>query len=80
MSTNYSFKKLFRVLPEVSSRLAPNKTAEEWNRIFIGIAVSQVICTTFFNFTARVEPRPWTMEEDISKERIIKNNLNEIII
>nr|CAD2157480.1 unnamed protein product [Meloidogyne enterolobii] len=68
------------VLPEVSSRLAPNKTAEEWNRIFIGIAVSQVICTTFFNFTARVEPRPWTMEEDISKERINKNNLNEIII
>uniref|UniRef100_A0A914LUW7 Uncharacterized protein n=1 Tax=Meloidogyne incognita TaxID=6306 RepID=A0A914LUW7_MELIC len=66
------------VLPEVSSRLAPNKTAEEWNRIFIGIAVSQVICTTFFNFTARVEPRPWTMDEDISEERINKNNLNEI--
>ena len=59
-------------MPEASSRLAPNKTAEEWSRIFIGISVSQVICTTFFNFTARVEPRPWTLEQEISAHRIDK--------
>lgn len=69
-------------MPEVSSRLAPNKTAEEWNRIFIGIAVSQVICTTCFNFMARVKPRPWTLEDQkISEDKInkISKTTNETI-
>jgi hypothetical protein len=38
----------------------------KWNRIFIGIAAIQVLATTFFNFTAQVEPRPWTMNIDVN--------------
>ncbi|KAI1713863.1 major facilitator superfamily domain-containing protein [Ditylenchus destructor] len=51
------------LIPPVVSLMVPNNTNEEWGRIFILIAIAVVITIIIFDFTAEVDPRPWTYTE-----------------
>ncbi|KAH7671550.1 Protein F41C3.2, partial [Aphelenchoides avenae] len=64
------------VLPLVVALIASGNTAQEWNRIFWGIAAIVVVTILFFDFTAEVEPRWWTYQasKNVSSKVPIEND------
>uniref|UniRef100_A0A915DHH8 Major facilitator superfamily (MFS) profile domain-containing protein n=1 Tax=Ditylenchus dipsaci TaxID=166011 RepID=A0A915DHH8_9BILA len=60
------------VMPLGVSILAPNNSTDEWSKIFLIIAVVVVITTLIFDFTAQVDPRPWTYSDVDSLNQSIK--------
>uniref|UniRef100_A0A915E823 Major facilitator superfamily (MFS) profile domain-containing protein n=1 Tax=Ditylenchus dipsaci TaxID=166011 RepID=A0A915E823_9BILA len=54
------------VIPIFVSVLAPDNTPQEWGRIFLTIAGYMFAVGTFYSFTAKVKPRPWTEEKELS--------------
>ncbi|KAI1704539.1 major facilitator superfamily domain-containing protein [Ditylenchus destructor] len=48
------------LIPYGVSLLAPNNTTDEWGRIFLIISTIVVVTAIMFDFTAQVDPRPWT--------------------